>query len=426
MNDLSGYDQELFEEIRHLRQRNLELEQSRSEIEKVEQERHLLHRRLQAITEATRSIIRASDEIRMLEDVCRIIVEVGGYRLAWVGYALDDSAKTVKPVAHFGFEDGYLDTVNITWADTERGRGPTGTSIRTGKTIIAQDFLSYEGYGPWRSRALERGYAASIAVPLTLGETCLGALNVYAAEPHAFNADEARIMEELSQDLTFGIIALRDRMERRKMEEAISASLKEKEILLKEIHHRVKNNLQVMSSLLNLQTQYLSDPKAREVFKESIGRVKTMALIHDKLYRSENLSRIYFPAYVNDLVGDLINTYALGKGIELSLDVDPVSFDIDTAIPLGLIINELVSNALKHSFQRMVGGTINVNLKSESTGATLVVSDTGVGFPESLDFRNTSSLGMQLVVTLVEQLDGTIDLIRDKGTEFRIVFQAAE
>ena len=216
---------------------------------------------------------------------------------------------------------------------------------------------------------------------------------------------------------------LRDITARKETEEKLKSSLREKEVLLKEIHHRVKNNLQIMSSLLNLQSQYLDDPRALDIFRESIDRVKTMALIHDKLYRSENLSQIYFPIYVADLTRDLVNTYAAGKGIYLNLDVEPVSYDVDTAIPLGLIVNELVSNALKHAFRESIGGTIRIGLYRDGTHATLLVSDNGTGFPENLDFMNTPSMGMQLVVTLVEQLEGAIELKRDKGTEFRITFE---
>ena len=216
---------------------------------------------------------------------------------------------------------------------------------------------------------------------------------------------------------------LRDVTERKHAEDTLKASLREKEVLLKEIHHRVKNNLQVMSSLLNLQSRYLTDQKAVDIFRESMDRVKTMALIHDKLYRSEDLSRIYFPAYVSDLVHDLVSAYAPGKGIELRIDVDPISFDVDTAIPLGLIINELVSNAVKHGFPGEIGGTVGIGLSAEGSRLTLTVSDNGTGFPENLDFMNAPSMGMQLVVTLVEQIDGDVELKRGKGTEFRIIFQ---
>ncbi|HEY3278118.1 MAG TPA: PAS domain S-box protein [Syntrophorhabdaceae bacterium] len=205
-------------------------------------------------------------------------------------------------------------------------------------------------------------------------------------------------------------------------EETVKASLKEKEILLKEIHHRVKNNLQVMSSLLNLQAHHLNDPQARNALRMSMDRIKTMALIHDRLYRSEALSRIYFPGYVGDLAHDLVSTYSMGKAITLNMDVDPVWFNIDVAIPLGLIMNELLSNALKHAFRGAREGVISIALAREDGRMALTITDSGIGFPEGIDFRNTASMGMQLVVTLVEQLDGAIELMNSKGTEFKILF----
>jgi len=218
------------------------------------------------------------------------------------------------------------------------------------------------------------------------------------------------------------VLSLFETTKHKLAEEAVRASLREKEILLKEIHHRVKNNLQVMSSLFNIQTRYLTDPVALEALKASMDRVRTMALIHEKLYRSESLSAILFPDYVGDLARDLIAAYSGGRAIVLSLDIDPVSFDVDTAIPLGLIINELVSNSLKHGFPGEEGGIITIGLYAEGAQMTLAVSDTGVGFPEDLDFMKAQSMGMQLVVMLVEQLDGGIELKRKKGTEFRITF----
>ena len=198
------------------------MEQSSPNAEGGLQKPYLLHRRLQAITEAVRAVTRATDEVPMLRDVCRIIVEIGGYRLAWIGYAEEDHEKTVRPVAHYGFEDGYLDRINITWADTERGRGPTGEAVRSRKTVIAQNILQYKGFEPWRSLALQRGYAALTAVPFTFAGTRVGALSVYAAEPQAFDADEAKLMEELAEDLAFGISTLRERIEHKKMGEALA------------------------------------------------------------------------------------------------------------------------------------------------------------------------------------------------------------
>ncbi len=207
-------------------------------------------------------------------------------------------------------------------------------------------------------------------------------------------------------------------------EESLKTSLGEKDALLKEIHHRVKNNLQIISSLLNMQSHHISDPEGIDVFKTSMDRIRSMALIHERLYGSKNLASIQFPGYVNDLVQGLLATYSVGRKVNLNLHVEPISFNVDNAIPLGLIINELVSNALKHAFSEGTEGVITVSLHMKGKNAVLVVSDNGKGFPADVDFTDTQSLGMQLVVTLVEQLDGAIELKRDKGTEFRIAFEA--
>lgn len=198
-------------------------------------------------------------------------------------------------------------------------------------------------------------------------------------------------------------------------------SLKEKEILLREIHHRVKNNMQIILSLLNLQSAYIEDKKMSGVFKESQDRIRTMALIHEKLYQSENLANINFREYVETLVYGLFQSYGKRK-ITVDIDVEDISPGMDVAIPCGLIINELVSNALKHAFPRGEG-KIKVVLQKVGTEIQLVISDNGVGIPNDIDFRNTKSLGLQLVTLLAEeQLNGKIELNRLEGTEFRIIF----
>jgi PAS domain S-box-containing protein len=217
-----------------------------------------------------------------------------------------------------------------------------------------------------------------------------------------------------------------DVTERTRMEEHIRASLTEKEVLLKEIHHRVKNNMQVISSLLSLQSKYILDQEMRDLFRESQERVKSMALIHEKLYRSGNLAQIDFGEYVQTLSSSLVRTYAIrAEKVNVKVAVSKIFFGVDTAIPCGLIINELVSNALKHAFPGGRRGTILISLHVDDQGCnTLVVSDDGIGFPEGLDFRHTASLGMKLVNMLTGQLSGTIELICSRGTEFRIVFPA--
>jgi PAS domain S-box-containing protein len=219
-------------------------------------------------------------------------------------------------------------------------------------------------------------------------------------------------------------VILDDITERKLAEDKIKASLREKEVLLKEVHHRVKNNLQVISSLLNLQSRYVRDRQALEMFKESQNRVRSMALIHEKLYQSEDLARIDIAGYIRDLITSLFRSYgASAAAVKVKTDVHDILLDINTAIPCGLIINELVSNSLNHAFPDGRQGQIKIAMHHiNEDRIELIVSDTGRGFPKDIDFRNTESLGMQLVITLAEQLDGTIELDGSKGTAFGIRF----
>ncbi|MBU7044938.1 MAG: PAS domain S-box protein, partial [Theionarchaea archaeon] len=221
-----------------------------------------------------------------------------------------------------------------------------------------------------------------------------------------------------------GILSiLRDVTERKKVDEKIKASLKEKEVLLREIHHRVKNNLQVISSLLSLQSAYINDSQLKEMLKEIKNRIRSMALIHEKLYQSEALAKTNFEEYIRSLAHGLVCSYAISTGaVTLTVDVGDVSLSINTAIPCGLIINELVSNSLKHAFPDGKG-EIRIALYPVNDSIELVISDNGVGIPEDIDFKTTETLGLRLVTILVEdQLNGEISLIRNKGTEFRIRF----
>jgi len=215
-------------------------------------------------------------------------------------------------------------------------------------------------------------------------------------------------------------------IERKRMEEQIKASLREKEMLLREIHHRVKNNMQLISSLLRLQSRYIKDKKYIEMLKESQNRIRSMAFIHEKLYQSKDLANIDFNGYIKSLTDDLFRSYGANGKIALKTDIEGVSLGVDTAIPCGLIINELVSNSLKHAFPEDREGEIKIALRrTDRNEVELVVSDDGIGIPEDLDFRNTESLGLQLVTSLAEsQLQGKTELNRAKGTEFRIRFIA--
>ena len=219
---------------------------------------------------------------------------------------------------------------------------------------------------------------------------------------------------------------VRDITERKTADEKIIASLREKEVLLREIHHRVKNNMQVITSLLRLQSDKIKDQQYADMFQESQERIRSMALIHEKLYQSKDLSRVDFNEYIKSLINSLFRSYGIDTGrIVTKLNVEDVSIRLDHAIPCGLIINELVSNSLKYAFPEDRKGEISVTLRSITKDEIeLRVSDDGIGIPEDLNIRNTDSLGLELVIILAEdQLGGKIELDRTGGTTFRILFK---
>lgn len=214
-------------------------------------------------------------------------------------------------------------------------------------------------------------------------------------------------------------------LERKKIEEKLNATVSEKEFLIKEIHHRVKNNLQIISSLLNLQSDNIHDKQIKEKYTESIGRIKSIAIIHELLYRSKNLSEIRIKEYLEELVSYISDTYNLGERVRVNLEVDVKNrtINLDKAIPCGIIINELMSNAFKYAFADGSAGTISVQLKQDGkNNFQLSVSDDGVGLPKDIDVNSTHTLGLQLVNSLVDQLGGKMKIDAEKGAAFSVSF----
>tara|TARA_B100000508_G_C11458314_1_gene277882 strand:+ start:1 stop:1233 length:1233 start_codon:yes stop_codon:yes gene_type:complete len=214
-----------------------------------------------------------------------------------------------------------------------------------------------------------------------------------------------------------------DTTEKKLYEQNLQNSIEEKEVLLKEVHHRVKNNMQVISSILNLQSHYIKDQNSLNVLRESQSRIKAMASIHERLYSNESFSKIKFSEYAEKLAKDLVQTYDLDSSIKLECSFDEVFLSLNQAIPCGLIINELISNALKHAFKGKSDGKINLSVKHHDNNILLSVKDNGVGMPSEIDYRNTDSLGLQLVNTLVKQIEGELELNKSEGTNFLIRFQ---
>jgi two-component sensor histidine kinase/DNA-binding response OmpR family regulator len=230
----------------------------------------------------------------------------------------------------------------------------------------------------------------------------------------------------LSENVFLAVVI--DLTERRRKEQELAASLKEKELLIKEIHHRVKNNLQVISSLLNIQKSYIDNEKINSIIDESRDRIRSMAILHEKLYQSKDLSQIDFNTYIHDLASGLLKSYSdPSKEIVLEISSKADSINIDLGISIGLILNEFISNCIKHAFTDVNKGKISISFKeSDDDTFCLSVKDNGKGLPKGFKIEDAESLGLKLVNALVEQIKGNLTLRNDTGTEFEIIFPAAE
>ena len=221
------------------------------------------------------------------------------------------------------------------------------------------------------------------------------------------------------------VTVIRDITDRKKAEEQLKKALKEKEVLMREIHHRVKNNMQLMLSLLRLQSRKLKNKEAVEILDEWRNRIRTIALIHEKLYRSEDMARINFRDYVHALVFSLFHAFEIkDSDYGLNVKVEDVFLDINTAIPLGLLINEIISNAIKHAFPGKRKGQISLDMHADNKDQyILIISDNGVGLQENANFKSPQTLGFQLVNDLVEQIRGSIEFDGRGGTLYKIIFK---
>ena len=381
-----------------------------------------------ALSQCNQAIVRATDEAALFAEVCRGAVLFGGMKMAWIGLA--DATRRIVPVASFGDEFSYLEDIEISLdAEDPHGRGPTGTAIREDQPFWCQDFQHDPATAPWHERGSRSGWQSSAALPLHRNGQAVGALMIYAGDANAFDEDARRLLMEMTADISHALDAFEAEAARKQADEALRASLREKESLLKEIHHRVKNNLQVITSLLRLEAGRSAHPETRSVLKEMQNRIRSMALLHESLYRSENLEQVDLPAYIRQLTTHLFRSMLAKPGsIQLELELAPVSLPLEQAVPCGLLVNELVSNCLKHGFPDGRAGKVRIELQTLDDGQSirLQVSDTGVGLPADFEEKSATSLGLQLVADLARQLKGQLEVNRAAhlGAAFEVIFEA--
>jgi two-component sensor histidine kinase/HAMP domain-containing protein len=297
------------------------------------------------------------------------------------------------------------------------------------RPVIVNDIRQLKIKNQMEENLLKDGLISYTSVPLRIEQDRIGILGIMCDRPGVFNENHKATLLYFSNQLAVAIHQAQLQEQIKKHAKSLQNSLSEKEILLKEIHHRVKNNLQVISSLLYLNSRRIKDDDTLNMFKDSQNRVKSIALVHERLYQSKDLASINFKEYANRLITDLTNSYGVNhKEIKINIDIQNISISIDNAVPCGLIINELISNSLKYAFPKNVenktGCKIDITaIRNENNEVILSVKDNGKGFSLKSGDKKESSLGLQLVETLVKQLDGTMELDVSSGAAFLIKFK---
>ena len=324
-----------------------------------------------------------------------------------------------------GFDSGWVETQNI--------RQATYTNLKPGNYIFKVQGSNNDGV--WNSEGASIDIAVAPPPWRTWWAYLLYAIAILLAFYVAANLYKERLQKEEQRKSNIKLKALvaertkeleKEIVDHKAARSQLSESLEEKEVLLKEVHHRVKNNMQVISSLLNIQADSVADESFISLLNESQQRIKSMALIHENLYRSDNLLEINFESYIDMLANGLLRFYHFENlFVSLEINVDEIYLDIDRAVPCGLIINELISNALKHAWKGVSGSgliRIEFNYIADKHEFRLSVSDDGIGVPDDFDIENTTSMGLEIVRILSQQLDGKLELQRGNGTQFVIEF----
>ena len=434
-----------------------------TEHKKAEEELAKLNRMLRALSASNKAITRAQDESDCLNEVCRIIVKDCGYSMVWVGFAMQDEAKSVKPVAYSGFDEGYINSLNLTWADDERGRGPTGRAIRTNKVTVCRDMLNDSDFKPWRDEATKRGYASSVVFPLGSGSNVFGAITIYSHLPDAFSQREIGLLGELADDLAFGILLNRLRNELKESERELKKSRDELEIRVDErtvelalaqqevdrakrlsdigtlaatVAHELRNPL----AAIKMATYNIKRKAQNPILDKHLGNID--AKVEESEQIITNLlfySRLKIPHYgkinIHNILTSCINEAAARfsrANVYVDVNVEAIKATLVEADPLQ--VKEVFSNIINNAYDALPedGGRIDISGQPLESAVKIAVKDSGIGI-SSEDLTHVfepffttkakgTGLGLPVCRQIVNMHNGSIDIQseKNKGTVVEI------
>jgi PAS domain S-box-containing protein len=377
--------------------------------------------RLELLTTIGQRLLRAEDPQLIVEDLCRLVMAHIDCQF-FFNYLVDIPGRRMQLNACAGISAEEADSIR----QLDFGVAVCGCVARDGERMIAENIRS--SHDPRTELARSFGAQAYCCHPMKVQDELIGTLSFGTRTRKRFSSDEVELMKTVTDQVAVAMQRLLANRALLESEDRIRASLAEKEVLLKEIHHRVKNNMQIISSLVDLQADEVRDAAMRTVFQDVVFRVRSMAMVHEKLYQSSDLARVEFADYTQTLLGYLWRAQgATVSGLRLVLDLEPVLLPVNAAVPCGLILNELFCNALKHAFNGREKGKVTVSLREDVEGPVrLCVRDNGIGMPPELDLEKARTLGLRLVYMLARQLHAAVEVTGDEGTQFTITFERLE
>jgi len=404
------------------------LDSNQYELAERKRAEKIIHQRvsqLSLLSKISAQITAELDTNKILEQGATLVKSGFGYQ--HVGLFFPNKEQTVLVLHSQASIDPYTYPAGH---HLQFGEGMVGTAAKLGTTLLTNNVAIEPNYVNLYPNTISS--QSELSIPIRIGKTLLGILDIQSLELNAFDENDVMVMETLADQIAIALENARlyqeiqvELYERKLAEEKVKSSLAEKEILLKEIHHRVKNNLQVISSLLYLQSLKIKDENMQEMFRESQNRIASMALIHEKLYQSTDLAHLSFSGYARDLASSLFQSYGVEHArVALAVEDNGLVLDIENAVPCGLIINEIISNSLKYAFVDNRQGKIQIILSLESAERfNLTLSDDGAGLPADFETRSAASLGSKLIERLVQQIQGTLERVSsEQGTRYVISF----